>query len=437
MAGQPIHRSPDEIVGETLQPVAGGIAIVFALALLVDLGVEGRPLLGIDAFPTFLALLGFLGIYLFIVMGDPGPGWSQPMAAVMVLLAIMHILSAAVMDRTLAALAPLNVVVLGAGVLFLSTTWHRASVGASLAAFFAGATLVPSGSDITGAALTLLGATVLSWVIHDHRLRNLERIRVLRDEDALRNRQLESLTRELQQTNEDLQSFTYAASHDLKAPLRTVKRYTTLLERRLDDRLEDEERELMAFVTDGVDRMENLIQALLQFARAGREHEPPRPVLVKDALDDALENLRGDLQETNATVDVDLDGLPPVLADRTSFSQVLQNLVDNAIRYHDGTDPHIRIWGEVTDGTTKVFVADEGPGIPPEHRARVFEPFQRLHGYEDPGSGLGLATCKRIVERHGGTIEVDSAANGKGTCFTLTFPHRSQAGSPTRQEPPE
>jgi PAS domain S-box-containing protein len=240
-----------------------------------------------------------------------------------------------------------------------------------------------------------------------------------RDEEALKNA-VESLAR----SNEELEQFAYVASHDLQEPLRMVSSFTQLLAQRYEDRLDDDAREFIGFAVDGANRMQRLIQDLLEYSRVTTRGRAPSPLDAHDALGEAVRNLQAAIQEAGALVS---NGeLPRILGDRTQIAQVFQNLVGNAIKFHKpGEPPRVHVSAERCadqPGYWSFRIADNGIGIEPRHFARLFVIFQRLHGKREyPGTGIGLALCKRIVERHGGRIRLESEA-GRGTTILFTLP---------------
>jgi PAS domain S-box-containing protein len=231
---------------------------------------------------------------------------------------------------------------------------------------------------------------------------------------------LKQHAQELARSNEELQQFAYVASHDLQEPLRMVASYTQLLGRRYKGKLDADADEFIRYAVDGVTRMQRLIQDLLAYSRVGTRGRQPRPCDAGRALERATANLQAAIQETHATV---LGGpLPPVLADETQLAQVFQNLVGNALKFHGDAPPHVEVAGERQGDEVRFTVKDRGIGIDPQYFDRIFIIFQRLHGKEEyPGTGIGLAICKKIVERHGGRIGLDSQ-QGQGSTFWFTLP---------------
>jgi light-regulated signal transduction histidine kinase (bacteriophytochrome) len=228
------------------------------------------------------------------------------------------------------------------------------------------------------------------------------------------------MERMLEASNERLEQFAYAASHDLQEPLRMVTSYLQLLERRYVDDLDDEAEEFIEYAVDGADRMRNMIEALLAYSRVETQGDPFEPVDLEDVLADVLADLQLRIEDTGA--EIDADPLPVVDGDADQLRQVFQNLLENAIEYSGDDPPQIRVGAERSGDEWIVAVADEGIGIDPEHRDRIFEVFQRLHARgEHEGIGIGLALCERIVERHGGDIWVDSEP-GRATTFYFSLP---------------
>jgi PAS domain S-box-containing protein len=241
------------------------------------------------------------------------------------------------------------------------------------------------------------------------------------DEAALRHAhdELEAQARELSRSNEELQQFAYVASHDLQEPLRMISSYTQLLERRYGDKLDANAREFMDFIVDGAARMKQLIEDLLAYSRVGTRGRDFQPTSSEDALAKALANLRA-AQEASAAV-VTHDKLPEVLADGAQLTQVFQNLIGNAMKFRGGEAPRIHVSAQTRDEVWVFEVRDNGIGLDPQYADRIFMMFQRLHNKaEYPGTGIGLAICKKIVERHGGRIWVESTP-GRGSTFGFTL----------------
>ncbi len=238
----------------------------------------------------------------------------------------------------------------------------------------------------------------------------------------------ESARAELEASNRDLEQFAYVASHDLQEPLRKVASFTQLLQRRYGDRLDERAHQYIEFAADGALRMQRLIQDLLAFSRLGRNQQPPEPVAVADCLADALSNLTETLEETGARVTA--DPLPEVLGHSGLLTQLLQNLVANAVKFRrPDTVPEVHIGVERVGSEWLFRCSDNGIGIEPRHAERVFAIFQRLHAKDAyGGTGIGLAMCKRIVEHHGGRIWVEHQDVSRGTTVRWTLPATDPRG---------
>jgi PAS domain S-box-containing protein len=226
--------------------------------------------------------------------------------------------------------------------------------------------------------------------------------------------------RQLEESNERLEQFAYAASHDLQEPLRMVSSYLQLIEQRYADDFDEEGREFLAFAVDGAERMREMIDSLLAYSRVETAGDPLEPVDLNDVLDDVRTDLQVQIAERNAAVSV--EDLPRVEGDEQQLRQLFQNLFSNALEYSGDEPPRVRVEVERSGAERVVSVSDEGIGIAPEDQERIFEVFQRLHTVEEhAGTGVGLALCQRIVERHGGDIWVDSEP-GEGSTFRFTLP---------------
>ena len=225
---------------------------------------------------------------------------------------------------------------------------------------------------------------------------------------------------ELARSNEDLSQFAHVASHDLRSPLRTITQFSHLLQRNHAAQLGDDGRVLMNYITDAVKRMGDLIEDLLVYARASAEgKQPSSPVDANRQLAIAIENLQALIGESGAIVTH--DALPPISVDATSLLQIFQNLIGNAIRYRGPEPPRIHLSAKDQGREWQFSCEDNGLGIAPEYQTLIFEPFKRLHGPERPGSGIGLAVCKRIIERHQGKIWVESQVD-HGSTFFFSIP---------------
>jgi PAS domain S-box-containing protein len=231
--------------------------------------------------------------------------------------------------------------------------------------------------------------------------------------------ELQKRTIALERSNKDLEQFAYVASHDLQEPLRMVSSYVQLLARRYEGKLDHDADDFIGYAVDGANRMQTLIDDLLIFSRVGTQSKPFEPTNCETVLEHVLTNLKMAIEDSYAMITH--DPLPTIMADGSQFTQLLQNLVSNAIKFQGEEPPHIHISAEQKGDEWEFSVADNGIGIKPEFFERIFVIFQRLHGRDEySGTGIGLAVCKKIVERHGGRIWVESEP-GEGTTFFFTI----------------
>ena len=248
---------------------------------------------------------------------------------------------------------------------------------------------------------------------------------LLKKEIAERKQAEEKLKRyasELERSNQELQQFAYVASHDLQEPLRMVASYTQLLAKRYKGKLDSDADEFIAYAVDGATRMQALINDLLTYSRVGTKGKDFKPIDCKTVLERTLDNLKKAVEESRA--ELTYEPLPTVMADDVQLGQLFQNLIGNAIKFRSEESPHIHISAERNEDKWIFSVGDNGIGIDPEFTERIFIIFQRLHKRRDyPGTGIGLAVCKKIVERHGGRIWVESKPE-KGSTFYFTIPLR-------------
>jgi signal transduction histidine kinase len=237
-------------------------------------------------------------------------------------------------------------------------------------------------------------------------------------------RRLEAARQVLQRSNEELRQFAYIASHDLQEPLRTVASFTQLLVSRYGQQEDPEAAEFVGFIVDGVERMSSLIHDLLQYSSTGASKTlPTEPTSIEGALAEVLFALSASIQASGAAVTY--DHLPKVWMESRSLITLLQNLIGNAIKYRGQQPPRIHLSAEPSGADWRFCVRDNGIGIAPEYRERIFGIFKRLHGKEIPGTGIGLAICQRIVQWHGGEIWVESEP-GSGSAFFFTLPQEPQ-----------
>gem|GEM_PF-5243051 len=232
--------------------------------------------------------------------------------------------------------------------------------------------------------------------------------------------ELREMAAALQRSNEDLKQFAYIASHDLGEPLRTISGFAQLLQRRYEDQVDERGREYIERMVGGTTRMQTMIADLLAFSRAGRADIEPQPVDVGELVGEVAQSLEATISERGA--EVRMGDLPGVDADRNQLQQLFQNLIANALKFNDSERPRIEVRGDPEEGGWRFSVLDNGIGVEPAQREKVFGAFQRLHSRDDyEGSGIGLAICKKIVERHGGEIAIGDGLDGRGASFEFTI----------------
>lgn len=295
---------------------------------------------------------------------------------------------------------------------------------------------------------TILWVDLLTTAIRDthHRLRYLvsilvditERVRATQELRQLaeeldarvrrRTRELEEANRLLESINQDLRQFAFTISHDFQQPLRTISSFLQLIERRIGPHLEGSDQELLDAVIESAGRLSRMLNGLLRYSQVGRQELVAQPVPLGEVVEEVTRSLRAMIQETGAKVDI--EPLPTVYGDRTLLEQLVQNLLENAIKFRGEAPPQVRFFVDSSEGDrVTLAVQDNGVGIPPEDQERIFEVFQRgSRAGERPGTGLGLALCRRIVERHGGKIWLESLP-GEGTTVFFTLPTRPLSGT--------
>lgn len=252
---------------------------------------------------------------------------------------------------------------------------------------------------------------------------SISQMRIYSNDITPRKRAQEKLAQQaedLARSNAELQEFAYVASHDLQEPLRVVSGFAQLLSDRYANELDDTAQEFIGYVVDGAERMKILINDLLEYSRVGTQGRPLEPVESSSVLEQAVSNLRVAIGESGTSVTH--GRLPRVMGDFNQLSQLFQNLISNAIKFRGDDSPQIHISGMRVGESWEMSVRDNGIGIEPQHADRIFGMFKRLHGRgEYPGTGIGLAICSKIVERHTGKIWVESEL-GKGATFIFTLP---------------
>jgi PAS domain S-box-containing protein len=268
----------------------------------------------------------------------------------------------------------------------------------------------PGGVNIT--------LTVSSAPIIDVQWQVLGGVMVLQDITSIKEAEKELVqnAKELTRSNAELQQFAYVASHDLQEPLRMVTSYLGLLEKRYGDQLDPKAQEFIDYALQGSERMKQLINGLLEYSRVNSRGVRFAPLEMGQVINEVMLALKASIDENKAIIVA--AQLPTILADRRQMAQLLQNLIGNAIKFHGPQPPRVEISAR-EDGREWIFsVHDNGIGIDPKYHSRIFEVFQRLHTVSEfPGTGIGLAICKKIVEQHGGRIWVESAEENGSTFF--------------------
>ncbi|QEF98246.1 Phytochrome-like protein cph1 [Stieleria maiorica] len=250
--------------------------------------------------------------------------------------------------------------------------------------------------------------------------RRTEELRQAMDDTARASRQLIEANKVLEEQNKELDQFTYVASHDLQEPVRKLVSFSRLLEQDIDGDLNEDAKRDLQFIVDAAKRMRTLVQALLELSRVGRSAMKHDPVDLNHCVDDALEALELKIDETGAVIK--RDRFPVVIGDQTMLTQLLQNLISNALKFTEEAAPEIRLTATGDEDHWTLGVRDNGIGMKSEYAERIFQPFQRLHNRgEYEGTGIGLSICKKTVQRHSGQIWVESDI-GRGAHFRFTLP---------------
>jgi PAS domain S-box-containing protein len=232
--------------------------------------------------------------------------------------------------------------------------------------------------------------------------------------------QLQSYAARLESTNRELEEFAYIVSHDLQEPLRTLSFFSDSLQTELGNALPEQSQQDLKFITNAAERMQQLVRDLLALSRAGRADLKRERVKLNECVQAALSALATRLKETKAEIEV--GELPEIYGDRTLLTQLFQNLIGNAVKFVGAKTPRVCISAHQHDGSWVVSVRDNGIGIKPEYAQKIFAPFQRLHAQaEYEGTGIGLAICRKVVQRHGGKIWVESQP-GEGSHFQFELP---------------
>ena len=236
-----------------------------------------------------------------------------------------------------------------------------------------------------------------------------------------KNKQIDHQNNQLTQYNEELKQFAYVASHDLKEPLRTINAFTTLLHRQHHAHFDEESNEFMTFIIAATKRMQNLLNDLLTYSKIDRQQVPEEILDTREIINITLANLQRRIKENDAVIKISQCSMPRIRATSSQMVQLFQNIIGNALKFKGKNPPIITISCESTPDFHQFSIRDNGIGIPKEKYQQIFEMFNRVHSRQDfDGTGIGLATCKKIVERHGGKIWVEST-EGEGSAFFFTI----------------
>jgi light-regulated signal transduction histidine kinase (bacteriophytochrome) len=299
------------------------------------------------------------------------------------------------------------------------------ALSVAIVQFVLGASMLGLAPVQTGMALIVSFAvlgTCISVVLEHSRRAQADALAAKNRLEEL-NQELLARTEALVRSNEELQQFAYAVSHDLQTPLRNVGAYAQLLVRRNQDRFDEDSKEFAGYVIAGVDGMNKMIRGMLEYSRATHDESPAAPVDMNHVAQSALLDLHQEIATSGASVTV--EPLPKVPSHEGLMRQVFQNLIGNALKYRGAEPPRIRVSAQKDRDHWLFTVQDNGIGMEMRHADQAFKLFRRLHTeVEYQGSGVGLAICKRIVERQGGRIWVESEV-GKGSTFAFTLPDKS------------
>jgi light-regulated signal transduction histidine kinase (bacteriophytochrome) len=233
----------------------------------------------------------------------------------------------------------------------------------------------------------------------------------------------------LQESNRSLQDFASIASHDMQEPLRKIQVFSDQIINKYGASLDAAGKDYLVRMQNAANRMKTLLDALLTYSRVTSKAQPFSPVDLREVVRDIVDDLEVRIEQTKGRVEV--GDLPMLDADSTQMRQLFQNLTGNALKFHGEESPVVKIYGRILDKGShyRIFVEDNGIGFDEKYLERIFAPFQRLHGRDEyDGTGMGLAICKKIVERHGGMISAESSP-GKGSKFIITLPLRQESGS--------
>jgi signal transduction histidine kinase len=379
---------------------------------------------------SLILLFFFIAGFQPLLVGEPQSGFEPTLPAYGVVLAVILVATLLRMSLTpLVGPSSMPFITYFPAVLFAA--WYGGfRVGAFailLSALTSWYFFVSSGKsfavgnpgDLIGILLFIFvgfGLTILS----DSQRRAIARRRAAEDAERELRVRFEHLNQTLARSNEDLEAFAFMASHDLQEPLRMIAVYSELLVRKYPAQSDSDAAMFVDNIVDGVNRMRRLLSDLLTLAETGgSNHRTMDPVDTNRVIESVTRNLKASIDASGAAIEC--ESLPAICAAESHLISLFQNLIGNAIKYRGQTPLCVRIFATPENGYVRFAVSDNGIGIALEHHAKIFAPFQRLHGKKVPGSGIGLTICKRIVARYGGRIWVESE-EGKGSTFCFTLP---------------
>ncbi|HHP7229838.1 MAG TPA: response regulator [Xenococcaceae cyanobacterium] len=242
-------------------------------------------------------------------------------------------------------------------------------------------------------------------------------------------KELARSNQELKRSNADLESFAYAVSHDLQAPLRSIKMFAELFTQEYQELLQGQPQEYLEYITSSAERMEHLIRDLLAYSRAGKNEQTWIPINLSELVNKSIRDLEATIRETQATIKV--DKLPTLMVNPTEISRLFQNLIGNSLKFRSQQEPVIEIGTVYDQDNWQIFVKDNGIGIDTQYHHKIFQVFERLHSEDDyPGTGIGLSICQKVVKRHGGKIWLKSVPD-QGSTFYFTLPKNLSAPQKT------
>lgn len=418
----------DRVTASLVRPVTGGLSVLYLAVGTSEVLIEGLSPLSRDAGTSFLAGSLFALAYLVLRRRQIPDRWAQPAVAAVIAVTLGMTIQAFEFQRDPLLTVNLMLIALGSGLLYLAKPWLYGTLAVVVATFAGFVAVQPQAGSWGPLGSGLLGAVVLSVVVHNYRQGLLERLFQRRRIERQQRERIERYAAALEDSNAVLDSFASIVSHDLKEPLRVIESYLDLLEERYLDELDEDAREFIGYARDGSERMAERIAGLRAYSKVQTEGSELEPTPVGEVLDAVERDLAVRIEETDATIE--RGEMPTVLADRSQLEQVFQNLISNALKFAgDDGPPRIEVRGRWKGDRWLFTVEDDGPGIPEGAEDRLFDAFERLGQQDVDGTGIGLAICKRIVERHGGEIGVDSEP-GEGARFWFTIPDADRDASP-------